>query len=223
MSSKTGVPQDRKVLVNKPSTAVSRKLPRSSRTRLSTASEEPNQKENLQIVTKRELITLVAELENLKRENDFLIRQQEAKFGVTVDNAGHLKDELNKAKADNHSLLEEIQLGKHRCDRLHGDFIELQEKFESCERQLKQYRKQKKGWEDTKERLRVADDRCRRLLVKNKRLKTLLLKNNINPGIAVTGEVKEIEKTKTPSVSFSNNVRKVHDIRQQKPKTIKWV
>ena len=221
MSSKPGVPNDRKVLLKKPSTAASAKTTRSSRTRLTATSETASQKENVRIVTKRELVTLVSELEKLKRENDSLLLKQEAKFGVTVDNAGSLKHELTKAKAINHSLLEEIKLGKEKCDRLHEDFLELQAKFESCERQLKQFRKEKKTWEDTKERLRIADDRCRRLVIRNKNMKTLLLKNRINPGTASIDEGKGTVKEK--KLNISKHVRKVHDNRQKSSKTMQWI
>lgn len=221
MASKRGAPNDRKVVLNKPWTATSTKTVKSNKTRTTAVSEQPTQKQTLKLVTKRELVALVSDLEKLKRENDWLLQKQEAKFGVTVDNAGTLKQELAKAKAINSSLLEEIELGKAKCDRLYEDFVELQTKFETCEQKLKQYRRGKKQWDDTRERLRIADDRCRRLIITNKNLKSLLLKNHINPGTAWldTGQ-KPVQNKLVKSPNF---VRKLYDIRKKSPKTMKWI
>lgn len=217
---KRGIPLDRKVPLVKPQTAASSRTVKSTRTKISTSLEHPDQNEVLKMVTKRELVNLVGNLEKLRRENDLLLQGQEAKFGVTVDNAEALKHELAKAKAINNGLLEEITLGKEKCEKLYEDFVLLQEKFEACERQLKKYRREKKSWDDTKDKLRIAEDRCRRLIIKNKDLKMLLLKHSIKP------EPKCLDSSlKTDSqhiLKKSKIIKKVQDTRKN-TKTMRWI
>ena len=220
MTSKRGVTIDRKVPLVKPQTAASTRTIMSSRTRFSKVSEQPNHTQVLKMVSRRELASLVSDLERLRRENELLLHRQETKFGVTVDIADALQHELAKTKSINNDLLDEIAIGKQKCDRLYEDFVQLQEKFEGCERKLKQYRREKKNWDDTKDKLRMAEDRCRRLLIKNKTLKYVLLKNGINP----EAERKDAEcKTQLKGLQKYKVTEKVRNGRKASPKTMKWI
>lgn len=220
MASRRGAAIDRKVTFVKPQTAASVRTVMSSKTRFAKVSEEPNQTQVLKTVTRRELAGLVSDLERLRRENEFLLHQQENKFGVTVDTADALKHELTKAKAMNNDLLSDISAGKEKCDRLYEDFLELQEKFYGCEKQLKKYRKDKKNWDETNDKLRIAEDRCRRLVSKNKALKFVLLKNGIKPdtdrkNAELRPETKVLKKHKvTEHVNKNSNAVQ---------KTIRWI
>ena len=220
MASKRGAAIDRKVTFVKPQIAASVRTVLSSKTRFSKVPEQPSPTQVLKTVTRRELAGLISDLERLRRENDFLLHQQESKFGVTVDTADALKHELTRAKAINNDLLGDISAGKEKCDRVYVDFVELQEKFEGCERQLKQYRKEKKHWDNTFDKLRIAEDRCRRLVSKNKALKFVLLKNGIKPDAEkkndeLRSETKVLKKYKVTG--------QVQDNKKAMQKTIRWI
>ena len=220
MSSRKGAAIDRKVPLVIPQTAASSRTVVSSRTRFSKVPEQPDQAQILKTVTRRELAGLVCDLERLRRENEFLLHQQETKFGVTVDTADALKRDLDKAKAINNDLLGDIAASKEKHDRLYEGLIELQEKFDACEMQLKKYRKEKKHWDNTNDRLRVVEDRCRRLVSKNKALKFALLKNGIKPDTDMKNATFESE-----SKVLKNHIvtSKVKSNEKAAPKTIRWI
>lgn len=124
---------------------------------------------------------LVIEMEEVKRENDRLRRQQEDTYGISMDTVDRMRHELERARTTRMFLLEDIENRKQKCEKMEADIFELNMKLESFTKKIDEYKKMQGEWEDTSEKLTKTEDRCERLAKVNKNMRMLLIKHHIDP------------------------------------------
>ncbi|KAK3609642.1 hypothetical protein CHS0354_028846 [Potamilus streckersoni] len=123
---------------------------------------------------------LTQKLEEAIAEKERVQRQQADSIGVTFDTLSRMKVDLDHTKTTKNWLLEDIEYRKERCEKLETDTFELKMKIEALTKQNNQLKKEKKEWEDAKERTIKTEEKCKKLMDINKRLKILLIKNHID-------------------------------------------
>lgn len=133
------------------------------------------------IATKSEMLFMAIQLESIRKSNEELQHQQEKKYSITMDAAESLRQELQRAKANNASLLAEIEVGKEKFDRLQTELEQLRKRFVSCQKELKLLSMEKRFWDDTKELLEKTEARCSKLSKINRTLRATLIQHHINP------------------------------------------
>lgn len=124
---------------------------------------------------------LIVEMEEVKRDNDRLRRQQEDTFGITMDTVERMKHELERARTTRMFLLEDIENRKQKCEKMEADMFELNMKLESFTKKINEYRRMQGEWEDTTDKLSRTVERCDKLARINKNMKMLLIKHHIDP------------------------------------------
>ena len=124
---------------------------------------------------------LIIEMEEVKRDNDRLRRQQEDTFGITMDTVERMKHELERARTTRMFLLEDIENRKQKCEKMEADMFELNMKLESFTKKINEYRRMQGEWEDTTEKLARTEERCDKLAKINKNMRMLLIKHHIDP------------------------------------------
>ena len=124
---------------------------------------------------------LVLEMEDVKRENDRLRRQQEDTYGITMDTVDRMRHELERARTTRMFLLEDIENRKQRCEKMETDMFELNMKLESFTKKINEYKKMQNEWEESSEKLVKTEERCERLTKINKNMRMLLIKHHIDP------------------------------------------
>ena len=124
---------------------------------------------------------LIIEMEEVKRQNDRLRRQQEDTYGITVDTVERMKHELERARTTRMFLLEDIENRKQKCEKMEADMFELNMKLESFTKKINEYKKMQSDWEDTTEKQSRMEERCDRLAKINKNMRMLLIKHHIDP------------------------------------------
>ena len=124
---------------------------------------------------------LVLEMEDVKRENNRLRRQQEDTYGISLDTVDRMRHELERARTTRMFLLEDIENRKQRCEKMETDMFELNMKLESFTKKINEYKKMQNEWETTSEKLTKTEERCERLSKINKNMRMLLIKHHIDP------------------------------------------
>ena len=124
---------------------------------------------------------LIVEMEEVKRDNDRLRRQQEDTFDITMDTVDRMKHELERARTTRMFLLEDIENRKQKCEKMEADMFELNMKLESFTKKINEYRRMQDEWEDTTDKLYRTEERCDKLAKINKNMKMLLIKHHIDP------------------------------------------
>ena len=124
---------------------------------------------------------LVLEMEDVKRENDRLRRQQEDTYGITMDTVDRMRHELERARTTRMFLLEDIENRKQKCEKMETDMFELNMKLESFTKKINEYKHLQNEWEEASEKLVKTEERCERLTKINKNMRMLLIKHHIDP------------------------------------------
>ena len=124
---------------------------------------------------------LVLEMEDVKRENDRLRRQQEDTYGITMDTVDRMRHELERARTTRMFLLEDIENRKQKCEKMETDMFELNMKLESFTKKINEYKHLQNEWEEASVKLVKTEEKCERLTKINKNMRMLLIKHHIDP------------------------------------------
>lgn len=123
---------------------------------------------------------LVKELEKLKSENEKLRRQQDSRFGGTIDTVDKIKKELERAKATNKFLLTDIETRKNQCHQLETQVFEMNIKSEASGKKTGELLKDNHKLKVERESLLQEKQRNLKLLEENRKLRQWLSSNRID-------------------------------------------
>lgn len=123
---------------------------------------------------------LVKELEKLKAENEKLKRQQDTRFGGTIDTVDKIKQELDRAKSTNKFLLSDIETRRNQVQQLETQVFEMNVKAESTSKKVGDLLKENHRLKVERETLMQEKLRNQKLLEENRRLKQWLSSNKID-------------------------------------------
>ena len=160
---------------------------------------------------------LIFEMDEMKRENDRLRRQQQDTFGVSLDTVDRMKKELERARTTRMFLLEDIELRKAKSEKMEAEIFELNMKLESYTKKVNELNKTRTEWQDASERLHKTEDKCEKLIKVNKNLRMLMLKHNIDPQSAdfESGRSKKSTRIEKKSTQKPGDMKKKQDSYKQ--------
>lgn len=136
--------------------------------------EEKAQKE-------REIRELREKIVFYKKDNEKLLRQQTAKFGLTLDNLQGVKEELEQARSTNDNLYREVEARKEECDKLQMEMDEVIRKINELMIESSDLNRERRTYEREREQVARNEIQIHHLVHSNRELRNLLLKHKINP------------------------------------------
>lgn len=131
----------------------------------------------------REIRELKDKIEFYKKDNEKLLRQQTAKFGLTLDNMNYLKEDLEIARTANDSLFREVESRKEECDKLAEEMDNVIRKINDLTLDHSDLLRERRIYERELEQLYENELKIQKLTRANKELKNILLRNKINPNV----------------------------------------
>ena len=138
----------------------------------------------------RDIKELRAKIEYLKRDSEKIIRNQQLKFGTTLDDMKTVKSDLELAKAINDALLKEVESKRQECDRIQDDMDEIIHKINNVMLEASDLNREKKIFEANTQKIARAEAKCQQLIKSNRDLRSVLLKNHLDP----TADAREIQQ-----------------------------
>lgn len=129
----------------------------------------------------RETRELRARIEYLKRDSEKIVRNQQLKFGTTLDDLKTVKHDLEQAKAINDALLKEVEAKRTESDRLQNIMDEIVYKINSVMIEATDLNREKRIYELNAKKIEKTEEQCQRLVKNNQDLRSVLLKNHLDP------------------------------------------
>lgn len=136
--------------------------------------EEREQKE-------REIRELQDKIVYYRRDNEKLLRQQKAKFGLKLDDLDVLKEDLDVARSTNDVLFQEVEARKEECDKLQHVMDNILNKINDVMVEKSDLNREKKYFEQEREKVARNEVKIHELVQSNKEMRAVLLQNKINP------------------------------------------
>ena len=129
----------------------------------------------------RDIKELRAKIEFLKRDSEKILRNQQLKFGTTLDDMKTVKSDLEQAKSTNDALLREVESKRQECDRLQDGMDDIIHKINNVMLEASDLNKEKKTFEANTDKIAKVEARCQQLMKNNRDLRSVLLKNHLDP------------------------------------------
>lgn len=146
-----------------------------------TRNEYQQQAEETRAEREREIRELRAKIEFLKRDSEKIVRNQQLRFGTTLDEMKTLQSDLDQAKAINDALLKEVEGKRIENDRLQGDMDEIVYKINNVMLEASDLNREKKIYEVNKRKIERMEANCQQLIKHNRDLRSVLLKHHLDP------------------------------------------
>ena len=129
----------------------------------------------------RDIKELRAKIEFLRRDSEKMLRNQQLKFGTTLDDMKTVKSDLEQAKSINDALLREVESKRQECDRLQDGMDDIIHKINNVMLEASDLNKEKKTFEANTDKIAKVEARCQQLMKNNCDLRSVLLKNHLDP------------------------------------------
>lgn len=131
----------------------------------------------------REIKELEEKIAYYKKDNEKLLRQQTAKFGLTLDNLEVVREELDQARLTNDSLYRDLESKKEECDKLQSTMDNVLKKISEAMIDSSDLNRERRIYEQEREQVARNEIRIHQLVQSNKDMRALLLKHKINPNV----------------------------------------
>lgn len=128
-----------------------------------------------------ELKDLRSKIDFYKRDNDKLIRQQCAKFGMTLDKVKFVKDDLEQARSTNDGLFQQVESRKQECEKLQKEMDNIIQKINEVMIESSDLKREKKLFEQERQHIKTNEAKIQHLVKMNKEFRSLLQQHKINP------------------------------------------
>ncbi|KAH3862683.1 hypothetical protein DPMN_025656 [Dreissena polymorpha] len=124
---------------------------------------------------------LLQQITHYRKDNDKLIRQQQAKYGLTLDTFKQVQEDLDLSRSTNDELYRHMESRKEECDKLQIEMDTVIQKINDAVLMTADLQREKRLYE--KETAIVAQNEMKilKLTKSNKELRQLLIQNRINP------------------------------------------
>ena len=124
---------------------------------------------------------LVDQINQFRRDNDRMLKQQAHKFGITLDEMKHVKEELEMSKNTNDALYHEVEARKEECDKLQAELDILAERMNELTLDRYDLLHEKRINKEEIIQLQKTENKVNALMKDNKTLRMQLLKEKIDP------------------------------------------
>lgn len=146
-----------------------------------TRNEYQQQMEEARAEKERDIKELRAKIQLLKRDSEKMVRNQQLKFGTSLDDMKTLQSDLDQAKAINDALLKEVEGKRMESDRLQSVMDEIIYKINDVMLEASDLNREKRLYEANVHKIERMEAQCQRLIKSNRNLRAVLLKNHLDP------------------------------------------
>lgn len=129
----------------------------------------------------REMKELRDRIRFYKADNAKLLRQQTAKFGLTLDSLKDVQSDLSRARYINDSLFREVEARKEECEKLEHERDTVLQRINELAIEDYEFQREKRSHERELEQVHENYSKIQSLVKANKDMRTSLIKHKINP------------------------------------------
>lgn len=129
----------------------------------------------------REMAELRDRIRFYKGDNAKLLRQQAAKFGLTLDSLKDVQNDLSRARSINDSLFREVEARKEECEKLENERDTILQRINQLAIEDYEFQREKRIHERELEQVLENNTKIQALVKANKEMRTSLIKHKINP------------------------------------------